>query len=97
MSETIIRQKMTNNEKYIVSRNKNLYLKIKLLKNRQKSIYITIKENQEGNKFMKKLLTTISTKIVEKNLKKEANSACLFMGYQPKMPEAVKKMRKENK
>ena len=30
MSETIIRQKMTNNEKYIVSRNKNLYLKIKL-------------------------------------------------------------------
>ncbi|GFI27822.1 hypothetical protein IMSAGC012_02951 [Lachnospiraceae bacterium] len=46
---------------------------------------------------MKKLLTTISTKIVEKNLKKEANSACLFMGYQPKMPEAVKKMRKENK
>ena len=111
MSETIIRQKMTNNEKYTVSRNKNLYLKIKLLKNRQKSIYsacinevenkkskyITIKENQEGNKFMKKLLTTISTKIVEKNLKKEANSACLFMGYQPKMPEAVKKMRKENK
>lgn len=38
--EIIIRQKMTNNEKYTVSQNKNLYLKIKLLKNRQKSIYI---------------------------------------------------------
>lgn len=46
---------------------------------------------------MKNLLVTLGTKMVNQSLKKEANSACAFMGYQPKMPEAVKKLRKEKK
>lgn len=46
---------------------------------------------------MKKTLSNLILKAVNKNLKQEANSACAFLGYQPKMPESVKKFRKERK
>ena len=39
---------------------------------------------------MKKLFVKMGTKL-------EADSACLFWAYQPKMPEAVKKMKREKK
>lgn len=46
---------------------------------------------------MKKSLFNLVTKVVNKNLKEEVNSACIFVGYQPKMPDSVKKIRKESK
>ncbi len=46
---------------------------------------------------MKKVLAVLGTKIINQNVKKEADNVCGFMGYQPKMPEAVRKMRKEKK
>ena len=30
------------------------------------------------------------------NAKKEADSACLFIGYQPKMPQNVKELEEKN-
>ncbi len=30
------------------------------------------------------------------NAKKEVDSVCVFMGYQPKMPEKVKKLNTKN-
>ena len=50
-----------------------------------------------GKKKMKKLLVKMGTKVVNENLKKEANSACLFIGYQPQMPDSVRKLKKEKK
>lgn len=38
-----------------------------------------------------RLLLCIS-KAILKTARKEADSACMFMGYQPKMPDSVKKL-----
>lgn len=46
---------------------------------------------------MKKFLTSIFVKTVTANIKNEADSACAFWGYQPKMPESVKRFRKNGK
>lgn len=46
---------------------------------------------------MKKIVSDLIINVVNKSLKQEANSACIFLGYQPKMPESVKKFRKESK
>ena len=46
---------------------------------------------------MKKMLLGLGAKVVDKNVKTEANSTCAFMAYQPKMPESVRKLRKEKK
>lgn len=46
---------------------------------------------------MKKILLHLGAKIVNKNVRKEADSTCAFMAYQPKMPESVRKLRKETK
>lgn len=44
---------------------------------------------------MKNLLVKMGKKVIAQNVKKEANSACLFIGYQPKMPDAARKLKKE--
>lgn len=54
-------------------------------------------KNKEVFTKMKNLVAKIGAKIVSENAKREANSACLFLAYQPKMPEAVKNMKKEKK
>lgn len=36
------------------------------------------------------------SKAILSNAKNEANSTCVFIGYQPKMPEKVKKLRQKN-
>ena len=41
----------------------------------------------------KRLLNAIS-KIALDNAKKSVNSACVFVGYQAKLPESVKNLRK---
>ncbi len=41
----------------------------------------------------KRLLNAVS-KIALGNAKKSANSACVFFGYQAKLPESVKNLRK---
>lgn len=46
---------------------------------------------------MKNLLLKMGTKLVNENAKKEADSACLCWAYQPKMPNAVRKMKKAKK
>lgn len=46
---------------------------------------------------MKHLLTRMGTKVVNQNAKKEANSVCLCLAYQPKMPEAVKNLKRQKK
>jgi cyclic lactone autoinducer peptide len=47
---------------------------------------------------MSNKLTKLPLKIVSsmalKTARREANSACLFMGYQPKAPSDMKKLRK---
>lgn len=44
------------------------------------------------NQVEKKLLNAVS-KIAIGNAKKTANSACVFFGYQAKLPESVKALR----
>ena len=46
---------------------------------------------------MKNLVATLGKKIVDQSVKKEADNACAFIGYQPKMPDAVRKLKKEKK
>ncbi|MCI9009095.1 MAG: cyclic lactone autoinducer peptide [Lachnospiraceae bacterium] len=46
---------------------------------------------------MKNIFTTLFVKAVNANIKTETESACAFWGYQPKMPETVKKFRKKSK
>lgn len=45
-----------------------------------------------------KKLNAVAIKLLAKvaymNAEKEAKSACLFIGYQPKMPQKVKEMKK---
>ncbi len=45
-------------------------------------------------KEMKEIPLKLISKIALKTAEKEANSACFFIGYQPKAPETVKKLRK---
>lgn len=42
---------------------------------------------------VKKIGMKLLSKAVLANARKEANSACIFMGYQPKMPEKIKKLK----
>lgn len=43
---------------------------------------------------MKRKSLEFVSRIVLKTAKKEANSACIFMGYQPKAPKDLKDLRK---
>ncbi len=45
------------------------------------------------NDTEKKLLTAVS-KLAIGTAKKTADSACVFLGYQPKLPKAVNKLKK---
>ncbi|WP_276949361.1 cyclic lactone autoinducer peptide [Acetatifactor muris] len=45
---------------------------------------------------VKKTGTKLLSKIILANAKKEANSACIFLGYQPKMPEKVRQLKAKN-
>ncbi len=45
-------------------------------------------------KIMKELPLKLVSQIALKTAQKEANSACLFLGYQPKAPDNMKKLRK---
>ena len=45
------------------------------------------------NEMEKKVLSLVS-KVAMGTAKKTANSACVFLGYQPKLPEAVNKLKK---
>lgn len=42
---------------------------------------------------MKSKISDLFVKVVKNSVKNEVNSACIFLGYQPKMPENVKKLR----
>ncbi|MCM1259254.1 MAG: cyclic lactone autoinducer peptide [Roseburia sp.] len=57
-----------------------------------KYLYKLVEESKMKNVFL-----VLGTKVVDKNVKAEANSTCAFMAYQPKMPESVRKLRKEKK
>ena len=46
---------------------------------------------------MKKRFSQLIVKIVDKSIRKEADSVCLGMGYQPLMPESVKKISRKKK
>lgn len=46
---------------------------------------------------MKKGLSQLFVRILDKNIQKEADSACLCFGYQPPMPEVVKKFKRKKK
>ena len=58
---------------------------------------MTKKKLKEENCKMKNLLVKMGRKVVNNNAKKEANSACLYWAYQPKMPDSVRKLKKEKK
>lgn len=45
-------------------------------------------------KDFKKLSLELMTKVIFQSAVKDANSTCFFIGYQPKLPEEVKKLRK---
>ena len=57
-----------------------------------------IDRTKKGGKFMKvkEIGMKLLSKAVWANVKKEANSACIFMGYQPKMPEKVRNLKTKN-
>lgn len=42
---------------------------------------------------IKEIGMKLLSKAVLANVKKEVNSACVFLGYQPKMPEKAKKLK----
>ncbi len=46
---------------------------------------------------MKKGLSQLFVRILDKNIRKEADSACVGFGYQPVMPEAAKKFKRKKK
>lgn len=54
-----------------------------------------LKKRKKG-KNMNNLFKKLFIKMVESNMKLEVNNACVFWGYQPKMPEMLKKYRKNN-
>ena len=43
---------------------------------------------------LKKLSLELASKIILGSAKTEANSSCFFIGYQPKLPENAKKLRR---
>lgn len=43
---------------------------------------------------IKNLTLKIASKVILNSAKTEANSSCFFIGYQPQLPENVKKLRK---
>lgn len=45
------------------------------------------------NQIERKVLNLVS-KVAMGTAEKTANSACIFMGYQPKQPKSVNKLRK---
>lgn len=45
-------------------------------------------------KKVEKGILKVASKVVLKTVQREANSACFFLGYQPKAPENLKKLRK---
>ncbi len=45
------------------------------------------------NEMEKKVLNVVS-KLAMGTAKKTANSACVFLGYQPKLPQSVNKLKK---
>lgn len=45
-------------------------------------------------KDVKKLSLEMVSKVLLKSAEKEANSACLFLAYQPKTPGNMNKLRK---
>ncbi len=46
---------------------------------------------------MKKVLSQLIVRIVDKNIQKEADSVCLCLGYQPPMPKAANKFKRKKK
>lgn len=40
---------------------------------------------------MKKKMLSVVTKLINRNIRQEADSACIAIGYQPVMPDSVKK------
>lgn len=46
---------------------------------------------------MKKGLSKLIVRIVEKSIQKDADSVCLCIGYQPIMPEATKEFKRKKK
>lgn len=53
--------------------------------------------NSRRQKYMKKGLSQFFVRILDKNIRKEADSACVGFGYQPVMPEAAKKFKRKKK
>lgn len=45
-------------------------------------------------KQMEQKVLSMVSKVAMGTAKKTANSACMFFGYQPKLPESVSKLRK---
>ncbi|MDW2796593.1 cyclic lactone autoinducer peptide [Clostridium boliviensis] len=43
---------------------------------------------------LKKLTYKIASGILLNSAKKEVNSSCFFIGYQPEIPDTAKKLRK---
>jgi cyclic lactone autoinducer peptide len=43
---------------------------------------------------VKKVSLKLMSKAILQSAKKEANSSCFFIGYQPELPEKVKSLRK---
>ncbi|WP_394522920.1 cyclic lactone autoinducer peptide [Lacrimispora sp. JR3] len=43
---------------------------------------------------LKKLTLEMASKVIFNSAKTEVNSSCFFIGYQPKLPETAKKLRK---
>jgi cyclic lactone autoinducer peptide len=45
-------------------------------------------------KEIEKLSLEMVSKVLLKSAQREANSSCFFIGFQPKLPETAKKLRK---
>jgi len=46
---------------------------------------------------MKKGLSQLFVRILDKNIRKEADSVCVGFGYQPYMPETAQKFKRKKK
>lgn len=46
---------------------------------------------------MKKNFSQLFVRILDKNIQKEADSACLCFGYQPPMPKSINKFKRKKK
>lgn len=45
-------------------------------------------------KEIKQFPLKLASKVIRSSAVKEANSSCFFIGYQPKLPESVMKLKK---